>query len=168
MLLVCCRQASNISRCDPYLWLPPCVLHPFLLELIKHSCGTGRGEQNILRRKLVFQKHYHNLVHNSASPHAARIGPEQLYLCIFAIIRKRTAGRYRNCQEGWLFLTAGAWPWSLFSLPLIFFFVPQQIVTCGGWASVLCPCFRHMHCPPPWAFSDKRPHTLIACVVKDK
>lgn len=89
---------------------------------LNRTKGLGEASSVSGGQKLVFWKHYHNLVHLSSRhaclPLCALFAAALSYVCIFAIIRGRTAGRYRKSLREQLFLTAGVWPRPSFSLPL--------------------------------------------------
>lgn len=135
------------------------VLHFCLYELIKQEKGTGWIEQYVLRRKLVFQKHYRNLAHlssgHSGLPLPALFALALSYVCIFAIIRRRTAARYRKMSGRAAIFNSWCLALILLFTPLSFFFffnsdhavrslAPLWIIACAGWASVHCPHF-HLH-----------------------
>lgn len=84
-------------------------------------------------------------------------GPEPNYVCIFDIISRKTAVRYRKCQGRELFLTAGldsSIP-SLFSFFFLFISMhaacsssPPGIIPSAGWVSappLSPPCPAHFH-----------------------
>lgn len=108
------------SPCHFYLSLPVHVLHFCLLELIKMSNGLGEESRMSWRGNLS----------SKSITITWRIYPPGVLVCLSSLCFQWPWAMWvyllllvgellegiEICQEGQLFLTAGAWPWSFFSL----------------------------------------------------